>query len=399
MAVHLPLVRARTDTTFEELYRAYVGDIYRYALAITGNTADAEDVTQTTFMNAYRAYAGGEQPLKPKNWLLTIAHNVCRQRARLASHRPSEVEYDETIGASDVPPDTVPSAGDIRRSLAHLPYAQRATLIMRELEGRSHAEIAAVLGVTVQATEMLAFRARRALREHLAGSLTCTQAADALDRKSDGTLGPEEEVLLRAHLRECDECERAARMLRAQRTAWRALAVVPLPSSLHAFGGGGTAAAVAGTGVAAKVIVVSLAAVTVAGGAYVSKHAIGAAHHPRAITRTQHRPAATQRRRPVATATAPPHVRLIAPGTRRPTHASASSTQTPSALAPQPRTDASTSPSTTTVAAPAARRVHPLHPAHPPAPPHPLHPAAPQTNNGVRRQPQGIQPGRPVKAP
>jgi hypothetical protein len=277
---------------------------------------------------------------------------------------------------------------------------------MRELEGRSHAEIAAVLGVTVQATEMLAFRARRALREHLAGSLTCTQAADALDRKSDGTLGPEEEVLLRAHLRECDECERAARMLRAQRTAWRALAVGPLPSSLHAFGGGGTAAAVAGTGVAAKVVVVSLAAVTVAGGAYVSKHAIGAAHHPRAITRTQHRPAATQRRRP---AIAAKHARLIATRTRRHTRAAASSTQTPTA-APQARTDASTSPATTTVAAP-ARPVHPLHPAHPPAPPHPLHPAHPpapphplqaaaaQTNNGVGGQPQGTEHGRPVKAP
>jgi RNA polymerase sigma factor (sigma-70 family) len=373
MAVHLPLVRARTDTTFEELYRAYVGDIYRYALAITGNTADAEDVTQTTFMNAYRAYAGGEQPLKPKNWLLTIAHNVCRQRARLASHRPSEVEYDETIGASDVPPDTVPSAGDIRRALAHLPYAQRATLIMRELEGRSHAEIAAVLGVTTHATEMLAFRARRALREHLAGSLTCTQAADALDRKGDGTLGPDEEALLRAHLRECDECERAARMLRAQRTAWRALAVVPLPSSLHAFGGGGTAAAVAGTGVAAKVIVVSLAAVTVAGGAYVSKHAIGAAHHPRAITRTQHRPAATQRRRPVATATAP-HPRLVA-APARPTHAPANSAKA-RPVAPAPHAP-------------------PSHPAHV----HPAHPTAPHANNGVRRRPHGIQHGRPVKDP
>jgi hypothetical protein len=233
---------------------------------------------------------------------------------------------------------------------------------MRELEGRSHAEVAAVLGVTVQATEMLAFRARRALREHLAGSLTCTQAADALDRKSDGTLGPDEEALLRAHLRECDECERAARMLRAQRTAWRALAVVPLPSSLHAFGGGGTAAAVAGTGVAAKVIVVSLAAVTVAGGAYVSKHAIGQAHHGRATTHIQHRPAATQRRPPVATATAPPHA-----------------------------------PASSAKARPVAPAPHapPSHPAHV----HPAHPTAPHANNGVRRRPHGIQHGRRVKAP
>lgn len=399
MVSHLPLLRARTDTAFEELYRAYVGDIYRYALAITGNTADAEDVTQTTFMNAYRAFAGGEQPLKPKNWLLTIAHNVCRQRARLAAHRPREVEYDDAIGSSATSADTVPSAADIRRALAHLPYAQRATLVMRELEGRSHAEIAAVLGVSTHATEMLAFRARRALREHLAGSLTCTQAADALDRKSDGTLRPEEEALLRAHLRECDECDRVARMLRAQSTAWRSLAAVPVPSSLHAFGGGGTAAAVAGTGVAAKVVVMSLAAVTVAGGAYVSKRAISPADHGRAITRTHHRPAAAQSRRPVALAPEP-HLRLIATRTRR-THVSASSaeTETPTAApAPQARTSAPPSPGPATVPAP-ARHVHPLHPAHPAAQPHPPHPDTPPSNNGVRLRPQGIEHGRTVKAP
>src|ERR687888_1907269 len=85
----------RSDHAFERLYRRHVGDVYRYALAVLHNPADAEDVAQTTFLNAYRAFERGERPEKPQNWLITIAHNVCRQRFRDAARRPHEVEFDE----------------------------------------------------------------------------------------------------------------------------------------------------------------------------------------------------------------------------------------------------------------------------------------------------------------
>jgi RNA polymerase sigma-70 factor (ECF subfamily) len=283
----------RTQRSFESLYHAHVSDVYRYALAVTGQTSDAEDVTQTTFLNAYRAYARGERPRKPQNWLLTIAHNVCRQRARFAYYRVREVELEESSAEALAPPDDVPTAADIRRALAHLPFQQRAVLIMRELEGRTHAEIAEVMGLTTQATEMLAFRARRALREHLADSLTCTQATSALDRQLDGTLDAESAGLLRAHLRECQDCERLARRLRAQQSAWKSLAVVPLPTSLDTFHGAGAAGvagggAVAGAGVAAKVASVTLAALSVGTSAYFVKLQIGPLHPRPAKPHTTH---------------------------------------------------------------------------------------------------------------
>src|SRR6478609_4862415 len=90
--------RARSpDRAFERIYRRHAGDVYRYALAVLRNPADAEDVTQTTFLNAYRAFGRGERPEKPQNWLIAIAHNVCRQRFRQASRRPNEVALDEEI--------------------------------------------------------------------------------------------------------------------------------------------------------------------------------------------------------------------------------------------------------------------------------------------------------------
>src|SRR3954471_24467241 len=83
-------LKQRPDAGFEALYRSHVHDVYRYAMAILGNSADAEDVTQTTFLNAYRAYEAGERPRKAGNWVRAIAHNVCRQRFRQAARRPNE---------------------------------------------------------------------------------------------------------------------------------------------------------------------------------------------------------------------------------------------------------------------------------------------------------------------
>src|ERR671928_38147 len=160
--------RERSDRAFEKLYQRHVGDVYRYALVVLRNRADAEDVTQTTFMNAYRAFAGGERPRNAQNWLIAIAHNVCRQRFRQTARRGQEVSYDEDLREAEL----------------------------------------------------------------------------AVSKQLDGRLPNEERAALRAHLRECDECARFARSQRAQRTAIKSLALIPIPSSLSSFvGGGGGAAA------------------------------------------------------------------------------------------------------------------------------------------------------------
>jgi RNA polymerase sigma factor (sigma-70 family) len=250
-----PLIRHRhSERTFEGLYRAHAGDVYRYALAVTGNRSDAEDVAQTTFMNAYRALERGERPVKPQNWLIAIAHNVCRQRFRQASRRPDEVVFQEDVAEALVPSDDTPSITDIQRALGHLALNQREALVMRELEGRSYAEIAELLGLTVSAVETLIFRARRALREQLDGSFTCSQAEEALSLQLDGRLARSDAGQLRAHLRECEACRHLARRQRAQRKGFKAFAVLPLPPSLlSAFAHGGGAAAtggVAGSGAA-----------------------------------------------------------------------------------------------------------------------------------------------------
>src|ERR671922_483680 len=107
------LARQRPDRSFERLYEKHAADVYRYALVVLRNEADAEDVTQTTFLNAYKALERGERPRAPQNWLIAIAHNVCRQRFRQSQRRPAEVAFADDV-ADSIVDDDVPSAHDIR---------------------------------------------------------------------------------------------------------------------------------------------------------------------------------------------------------------------------------------------------------------------------------------------
>jgi RNA polymerase sigma-70 factor (ECF subfamily) len=247
------------------MYKRHVGDVYRYALAVMRNPADAEDVTQTTFLNAYRSYIEkGNRPEKPQNWLIAIAHNVCRQRFRQSARRPAEVSFEDDIADTIVDED-VPTGEDIRRALGHLAFNQRAALVMRELEGRSYAEISEILDLSTSAVETLIFRARRALREQLEGSLTCGEAEFAISRQLDGRLPRQERGQLRAHLRECAECAAFARRQRAQRGALKTLALVPVPGSLSSFFGGGAAV---GTGLGIKAAAAITAGLVIGGAGY-----------------------------------------------------------------------------------------------------------------------------------
>jgi RNA polymerase sigma factor (sigma-70 family) len=211
----LARLRRPADRAFEQLYEQHAREVYQYALALTANAADAEDVTQTTFLNAYRAFQKGERPHKPHNWLITITHNVCRMRWRSAGSRPREVALDEAPEPAALD-DEQPNVDEVLTALATLSFNQRAAIVMRELEGRSYQEISGVLGVSVSSVEALLFRARRNLQG---------------------------------------------------RRALGVLTTVPLPGSLASFIGGGGGAVVAGSAAVGADFVLKAAAVVAVGAA------------------------------------------------------------------------------------------------------------------------------------
>src|SRR3954451_16045114 len=95
------------DAAFEDFYRQHVAEVYQYALAVLGSSADAEDVTQQTFLNAYRAFQRGERPTKPHNGLTKTAHTVSGLRWRQSGRRPQEVPL-ERAGEPVAPDDERP---------------------------------------------------------------------------------------------------------------------------------------------------------------------------------------------------------------------------------------------------------------------------------------------------
>jgi RNA polymerase sigma-70 factor (ECF subfamily) len=217
----------RRERAFERVYRRHVGDVYHYTLAVLGDPADAEDVTQTTFQNAYRGFRRQKSRRPDLNALLAIAHDVCRIRG---GHPPPD---DDLLGEAEVEA----TAPDVRRALGRLPFDQRTVLVMREVEGRSYAEIAEILAISVGVVEAYIFEARQTLRAELEGALTCHQAELAISRRLDDRLSRRERRLLRAHLRVCEDCEAFALCQQAQRAALRALAAIPLPDTLQSFAG------------------------------------------------------------------------------------------------------------------------------------------------------------------
>jgi RNA polymerase sigma-70 factor, ECF subfamily len=158
---------AEADRSFERLYRTHRRDVYNFVLHDVRNPDEAEEVTQVAFLNAYRALRSGRPPEKPRAWLLTIAQNVSRRRFRQRSAQMQEVPLDPELAVAAADDYDGPTAQEIGAAFRLLPDKQRAALAMRELQGRSYAEIADELGLSISAVETLIFRARRTLRTQL----------------------------------------------------------------------------------------------------------------------------------------------------------------------------------------------------------------------------------------
>jgi RNA polymerase sigma factor (sigma-70 family) len=160
------LVRDGYDAAFEEIVRRYRRQLDRFAAAIVGGRC--EDVTQDAFSKALPALRGSEAEIELRPWLYRIVRNTALNDLR--DRPPAGVELTERLPGARSAAAEAEAREDLRElmdRLRALPEPQRAALVMRELEGLSHEEIAAALGVSGGAARQTIFRARAALREGL----------------------------------------------------------------------------------------------------------------------------------------------------------------------------------------------------------------------------------------
>lgn len=161
-----PAQRAVADRSFELLYRRHRRDVYGFALRAVRDPDEAEDVTQTAFLNAYRALHRGDQPQKPRAWLLTIANNIARRQFRDRAARPQEVELDPELVSNGAEWNAL-VAREIQGALRRLRPNRRIAIVLRDIEGLSYAEIAERMDLSEPAVETLLFRARNELQTEL----------------------------------------------------------------------------------------------------------------------------------------------------------------------------------------------------------------------------------------
>lgn len=160
------LVRDGYDTAFEEIVRRYRRPLDRFAAAIVGGRS--EDVTQDAFSKALLALRGSEAEIELRPWLYRIVRNTALNDLR--DRAPAAEELAETMPggrSAAAEAEARERLRDLMDQLRALPEPQRAALVMRELEGLSHEEIAAALGVSGGAARQAIFRARAALRDGL----------------------------------------------------------------------------------------------------------------------------------------------------------------------------------------------------------------------------------------
>jgi RNA polymerase sigma-70 factor (ECF subfamily) len=144
----------------------YIPDLRRYALALTRNGHDAEDLVQETLARAYdrRASFRPGEALRP--WMMSILHNI-----HLDGIRSQLVRKKHEAGAG-TQRDFVPAAqedaaqlSDVRRAFLALPDEQREALHLVGVEGITYPEAAQVLGVPEGTVLSRVSRARQALRD------------------------------------------------------------------------------------------------------------------------------------------------------------------------------------------------------------------------------------------
>jgi RNA polymerase sigma factor (sigma-70 family) len=160
------LVRDGYDGAFEEIVRRYRRQLDRFAAGIVGGRS--EDVTQDAFSKALPALRRSEVEIELRPWLYRIVRNTALNDLR--DRAPVAEELPETLPGARSAAAEAEGREELRELMARLqalPEPQRAALVMRELEGLSHEEIAAALGVSGGAARQAIFRARAALREGL----------------------------------------------------------------------------------------------------------------------------------------------------------------------------------------------------------------------------------------
>ena len=174
-------IRAGDKSACEDCIQRHAPGIYRLALRLMRNEAEAEDVMQETFLNAFKAIDHFDGRSELLTWLYRIAYNAAM--ARFRRRQPESVSVEDAADPKDgslVPKElfdwsSLPERelekaelrAEMEKAVLDLPEKLRAVFVMREMEGLSTEAVAEALGIKVDLVKTRLHRARLGLRERL----------------------------------------------------------------------------------------------------------------------------------------------------------------------------------------------------------------------------------------
>ncbi|MBI1803864.1 MAG: sigma-70 family RNA polymerase sigma factor [Ignavibacteriae bacterium] len=163
--------RARSGDTsaFVRLYREHAGHLYATCLRMLANAVQAQELAQMSIVKAWQMLASfrGESPFSA--WLHRIAVNTVLDHLRAEKRLVERVEFTDAMEDYDVDEGSVPIEEmlDLEAAIASLPVRARTVLVLHDIEGYRHEEIAAMAGIAVGTSKAQLHRARTLLKERL----------------------------------------------------------------------------------------------------------------------------------------------------------------------------------------------------------------------------------------
>jgi RNA polymerase sigma-70 factor (ECF subfamily) len=150
------------ERAFRELYRRYTPRLHLTLLRLLGYAEmDAEDCVQETWLRVVRDLGGFRWESALGTWVTAIGCNVARDQLRRTKRRdqrqlgPGEEPWSRSMEGEDI---------DLERAIALLPEGYRTVLVLHDVEGMTHEEIGAALGIAPGTSKSQLFGARRSMR-------------------------------------------------------------------------------------------------------------------------------------------------------------------------------------------------------------------------------------------
>jgi len=146
-------------------------ELFRLALRITLNRADAEDVVQETMLKVWTRREQWAELESIEAFCLTICRNLALDKTKRASNQDATLDegHDRADRSYAANPEEQTVQRDrvemVRRLMGLLPEKQRSCMQLRDVEGKSYKDIACVLGITEQQVKVNIFRARQAIKQ------------------------------------------------------------------------------------------------------------------------------------------------------------------------------------------------------------------------------------------